>query len=146
MALSFAKQMSNWKNKTALRMELVFQESVQELAKEANTPRAKGGNIPVDTGFLINSLTAAVNSVPRGASKAPDGFAATDWDATPLIIAVNNAKIGDRVTIGYTANYAQYMEARYAFLRLAAQNWPGIVTKVTKRVDARTAKHAKAAG
>lgn len=138
--LSFGEQMKNWRNKTALRMELVFQESVQEIGREANEPRAKGGNMPVDTGFLINSLTSAINSVPSGPSVAPEGYRSTDWDATSFILTVNNAKIGDRVVIGYTANYAQYMEARYGFLRLAAQNWPQIVKRVTSRVDQRLAR------
>lgn len=140
MTLSFADQIKNWRNKTALRMELVFQESIQELGREANEPRAKGGNMPVDTGFLINSLSAAINSIPRGQSSAPDGYRNTDWDSLSFVLAVNNAKIGDRVVIGYTANYAPYMEARYGFMRLAAQNWPQIVKKVTQRVDRRIAQ------
>lgn len=144
MALSFGDQIRNWKNKTDTRVQLVFQESVQELGREANEPRAKGGNMPVDTGFLINSLTAAINSIPSGPSENVGGFNQQEWDATAFLLVVNGAEIGDRVTIGYTANYAPYMEARYGFLRLAAQNWPQIVKKVTKRVDQRIARRSNA--
>ena len=137
MTLSFGDQIKNWRNKTEQRMELVFQESVQEVAKTANKPRAKGGYMPVDTGFLINSLTAAINSIPSGRGKQPDGYNQQAWDATPVLLVVNKAKIGDRVTLGWTANYAIYMEARYGFMRLAAQQWPQIVKRVTRRVDKR---------
>ena len=136
MSLSFGAQMRNWRNKTEQRMELVFQESIQELGKEANTLDDKGGNMPFDTGFLVNSLVAAINSEPVGESE-PSGIIQSKWDNTAFILAVNKAKIGDRVTIGWTANYAIYMEARFGYMRLAAQNWPQIVKKVTRRVDAR---------
>lgn len=138
--LSFGDQIKNWRNKTEQRIELVFQESIQDLAKEANEPRAEGGNMPVITGFLRNSLAAAINSIPTGESTPPEGFISADWNPTEIVVVVNQAKIGDRVTLGYTANYAPYMEARYSFVRLAAQNWPQIVKRVTRRVDRRIAK------
>ena len=137
MALSFSKQVKNWQNATELRIELAFQESIQDLAREANTPRDKGGNVPVDTGFLINSLAAELNSIPVGPSEPPENYMNQQWDATPVLLVVNNAKIGDSVTLGYTANYAQKMELKYAFLRLAAQNWPQIVANVVKKIDKR---------
>lgn len=139
MSLSFGDQIKNWRNKTSLRMQLVFQESIQDLGKEANESRYKGGNMPVVTGFLTNSLSAALNAVPTGLSEPPPNYSQLNWDNTNFLLVVNQAEIGDRVTIGYTANYAPYMEARYGFLRLAAQNWPQIVKRVTKRVDARVA-------
>lgn len=152
MALSFGDQIKNWRNKTEQRMELVFQESIQELAKEINTPREKGGNMPVDTGFLINSITAAINSRPVGPSKKPKGYSQPVWDSAPFLLVVNSAKIGDKVTVGWTAEYAQRMEfgftgqdslgrnynqKGFGFVRLAVQNWPQIVKKVTRRVDKR---------
>lgn len=139
MSLSFSEQIKGWRNKTSLRMQLVFQESVQELVLQANEPRAKGGNMPIRTGFLVNSTSAAINSVPTGQSVAPDNYSQSSWDMTDFLLVVNAAEIGDRVTVGYTANYAQYMEARYAFLRLAAQNWPQIVKGVVKSTDERIA-------
>ena len=143
MSLSFSEQIKNWRNKTTQRMELVFQESIQELGKQANKPWFKGGNNRLDTGFMINSLAAAINEVPRGPSERPIGYSQKQWDNTAFLLVVNRAKIGDRVTIGYTANYAIYMEARYKFLRLAAQDWPQIVKRVTRRVDKRVSENAK---
>ena len=143
MSLSFSEQIKNWRNKTTQRMELVFQESIQELGKQANKQRSRGGNMPVDTSFLMNSLTAAINKVPSGQGEAPVGYAGETWDNTEFLLVTNRAKIGDRVTIGYVANYAIYMEARYKFLRLAAQDWPQIVKRVTRRVDKRVSENAK---
>ena len=143
MSLSFSEQIKNWRNKTTQRMELVFQESIQELGKQANKQRSRGGNMPVDTSFLMNSLTAAINDAPKGQGTAPAGYAGKRWDNTDFLLVTNRAKIGDRVTIGYTANYAIYMEARYKFLRLAAQDWPQIVKRVTRRVDKRVSENAQ---
>ena len=140
MALSFTKQVQNWKNATELRVTLVFQESVQDLAAEANTPRDKGGNMPVQTGFLINSLGAELNAIPVGQSSPPENYNNQQWNSAPVLLAINSAKLGDSITLGYTANYAQKMEMKYAFLRLAAQNWNQIVKNVVRKMDKRISR------
>lgn len=123
------------------RMLTVFRESAQDLIEESQVPRRKGGNMPVRFGFLRNSGQAALNNTPSGESVRPKNYTAgDDWDPNESLIIVNRAKIGDRIVFGWTANYAIYMEARYGFLRLAAQNWPAIVKRNAERLRQRTTR------
>ena len=123
----FSETVSKWVQRVELAQEAVVKEAAQELAEDVVSPRAKGGNMPVDTGFLRNSIAAAVNSIPSGESS--DVF-----DMQPVILAINKVKAGDRLVIGFTANYARYMEAKYFFVRHSAQNWPKFVTNATRKV------------
>ncbi len=131
----FANQINAWAKQATHRMEGVFKESVQELAGELAETIEKGGYMPVDTGFLRNSMAAAVNSIPRGPSVKPRGYRKEDFDMRPIVVAIVQARIGDSITLGFTANYAAAMEARYAFARNAAQNWDNIVKRANKKVQ-----------
>lgn len=125
----------DWRVKTEMVIRAVVQESLQSLVDEVQTPRAKGGRMPVDTGFLINSGHAALNSMPAGESVQPEGYRNTDYDAAPVLLVINRFQPGDRFVFGWTANYARSMEARYAFMRMAAQNWTQIVDRAAKTVE-----------
>lgn len=131
---TFAAQISAWVKKSNGRMEATFKQAAQDLSQEVIEPRGKGGNMPVDTSFLRNSLGVAVNSIPRGESIKPGGYSNTAFDNQPLVLAINQANLGDRLVFGFTANYAPYMEARYAFVRLATQRWPQIVKQASSKV------------
>jgi len=119
-----------WVRKTEARLDAVWKTAAQDIAREVQTPRAKGGKMPVDTGYLRNSFAADVNSTPAGNGNSP-------YSAGPISIVINRAKIGDRVVFGWNAQYSIYMEARYSFLRSAAQNWQQIVDKSAQKVRAR---------
>lgn len=123
-------------------MNAVFNQSVQSLIEDVQTPQAKGGNMPVDTGFLRNSGHAALNSIPSGESKQPKGYQNTDYDIEAELVVVNNAKLGDRVVFGWTALYAPFMEAKYAFMRLAAQNWDKTVKRNAQKLEQRFKQNA----
>jgi hypothetical protein len=120
--------------KSEARLDAVWKTAAQDLAREVQTPRAKGGHLPVDTSFLRNSFAAKNGGVPRGRSDKPADYTNKDYDFAPISIVLTRAKIGDRIVFGYTANYAVYMEARYSFVRLAAQNWTQIVNKAARKV------------
>lgn len=147
--LNFGQQVDAWTRKSRTLMEAVFQEATQDLIVAAQTPKGKGGNMPIRDGFLRNSGTAALNSVPSGPSRAPDGYKNVDWDASPMAVVVASAKIGDRIVFGWTAAYARRMEYGFSgkdslgrtynqtgngFMRLAAQRWPEIVRDAAQRV------------
>lgn len=122
------------------RMLTVFRASAQDMIEEAQESRGSGGNMPVQTSFLRNSGQAALNNTPSGESVRPKDYAGGTWNPNESLIIVNQAKIGDRIVFGWTANYAIYMEARYGFLRLAAQNWPAIVKRNAERLRQRTTR------
>ena len=117
-------------------MENVFKESAQRTIIEAQTPRAKGGNMRVDTGFLRNSGKAAINSIPSGES-VNSGVQQPDWNESVASLTINRAKVGDSIYFGWTANYAQARENKDGFVRLAAQNWQKTVNQVARDLKAR---------
>ena len=121
---------SQWAAQSQARLEAVFREAAQEIVKEVQTPRKKGGKMPVDTSFLRNSFAAEVNKIPSG-----DGDSA--YKKGPISIVINRAVIGDRVVFGWAASYAIYMESKYSFLRSAAQNWQQIVDRSAQKVKTR---------
>ena len=124
---SFTNQIDNWVRKSQTRMDAVFKQSAQDLAEAVQEPRAKGGRMPVDTGYLRNSFCADVNSVPTGNGDHR-------FSMQPIIVAIMRAQLGDRVVFGWSANYAVYMEARYAFVRSNAQRWNEIVRDAVAKV------------
>ena len=119
-----------WVSKSQARLEAVWKTEAQDIAKEIQTPRAKGGKMPVDTGFLRNSFAADVN-------KVPSGNGSTAYTSGPISIVINRAKIGDTVVFGFASQYSIYMEAKYFFVRSAAQNWQQIVDKAAQKVRTR---------
>lgn len=127
--MSFEQDISRWTNKAERRMDAAFKTAVQNLVEESQTPRARGGRMPVDTSFLRNSGQAALNSVPSG------GSSPSNMDSVPLVIS--RAQPGDRIVFGWTAQYARAMENRYAFMRSAAQNWNKIAFQAVKEAERR---------
>jgi len=121
---------NQWVAQSQARLEAVWKTAAQDIAREVQTPRAKGGRMPVDTGFLRNSFAADINKTPSGNGETP-------YTSGPISIVINRAKIGDRVVFGFAAQYSIYMEARYSFLRSAAQNWQQIVDKAAQKVKTR---------
>ena len=117
----FEKQVTKWARKSEARMEAVFKTAVQDMIEDAQTPRDKGGRMPIDTGFLRNSGSAAINSIPTGGGNTA--------------VVISRAKLGDAIYFGWTANYAQYMEAKYAFMRMATQRWGQFVKVAARRIE-----------
>lgn len=105
------------------RLERVFKASAQDVIAEAQTPVARGGRMPVDTGFLRNSMVAGLNG-----STALSG-------ADSYVLAIAGADLGDSIFAGWTANYARHVEygaqgrAGRFYMRGAAQQWQQIVDR-----------------
>jgi hypothetical protein len=112
----------------------VAKESLQDVIRDAQTPVGAGGQMPVDTGFLRNSLTVEV----RGSQVAEGG------DSFTLGIAQLN--LGDPISFAWTAQYA--IPRHYAvgvgqggglWRDAAAVKWSTIVEKNAKELKARRA-------
>ena len=121
---------AEWVAKSEARLDAVWKTAAQDIAREVQTPIAKSGRLPLDTGFLRNSFAASINSTPSG-----NGNSA--YSSGSVSIVINRAKIGDSVVFGWAANYSGKMEARYSFVGHAAQNWQQIVIKAAKKVKTR---------
>lgn len=131
---SFTAQVDDWVKETKARMEAVFKESTQRTVEIMQTPVAKGGNMPVDTGFLRNSLMGGLNS-PRSGNGVNSGVP-VDYDDTDIVLTIASADLEDTIYMTYSANYARYVEygangrPGRGFVRLAAQRWQSTVSQV----------------
>jgi hypothetical protein len=140
---SFAAQVSDWVRETKGAAREVYRESAQRVVETMQVPRAMGGNMRVDTGFLRASLVATTTGMLPPLQDKPDGVAAFAYDAGQINLVINGADITDTITVAYTANYARPREygARGQpgdrFVALAAQQWQRIVSEVATEAQAR---------
>lgn len=128
MTGSFTAQVRNWSEKAQRNTELVIKASAQEVFAIAQTPKSKGGNLPVKTGFLRNSLVAGLNG--STSLSGPDSY----------VLAVADMEMGDVIFAGWTAEYAlpqEYGTSKFPgnfFMRGAAQQWQAIVDRNASRL------------
>lgn len=140
---SFSAQVRGWVAEKKTRMVAVRNESAQRLIEIMQTPVAKGGNMPVKTGFLRASLKAAIGQANYTTAPNPGGDMAFSYDGGEIALVIRGAKINDTIEAVYTANYARV--ANYGgdkrparlFVNLAAQQWPQIVAQVAAEAEAR---------
>lgn len=128
--MSLKKQLEALAIKARLRTEAATKTAVQAVARDMNTPIAEGGRMPVDTGFLRNSIGAAAGSLPSGPSSPKD-----DAQGNPeaVAVALTQWNLDEPFYIGYSAEYARIQEARNGFIEGAAQNWPDYFDAALKR-------------
>ena len=129
--MTFARDVSEFKEKSRKRSLAIFRESAQRLAHQANRSRFDGGRMPVATGFLRNSMAGSTSGVPSGPTKGQPGQLYTAPVGQPVEVAILSAQLGGSVWMGWTAMYVPFMEERYGFFRAGSQNWQNIVNEVT---------------
>lgn len=107
---------------TKERMLAVAKQSMQDVIREAQTTVAQGGNMPVDSGALRNSLVVELRGAQVGEG------------ADSYILGLSALELGDPFQVAWTAEYA--ISRHYAvgvgqggglWRDLAAQKWQGIV-------------------
>ena len=109
------------------RLDAVVKQSAHDVAQIAQTPVAKGGRMPVDTGFLRNSF----------ASSLMGGTALTGPDS--YVMVAGAMKAGDVASFGWTAEYAAHVE--YGTSRMqgrhymagAVDQWQAVVRAAVAR-------------
>lgn len=147
---SFTAEVDEWVRQTQQRMDGVLRESSKRVINEMQTPRGKGGNMPVDTGFLRNSLQVST-SAPIPANQANPYSApgsAPEWGATQVTATISGLEIGTTLYATYGAAYAAPVEygsrgkAGAAFVRTAAAKWPQIVNQVAAELRTRVSRRS----
>lgn len=129
--MSFEKQVKAWAAKAEGRADIVARTAAQDMAEAANTPRDQGGRTPVDTGFLRNSIAAAIGSAPTAPSKQG---ADTHGNPDEVSLVINRWEpTRQTLYIGWGAEYAGRMEAMYGFRDAAVQNWPQYLTQAAQK-------------
>ena len=126
---SFAN-LDAWARKVQKRTDAIVKTSAQEVVSIAQTPRAKGGRMPVDTGFLRNSLQSSLQG--STGLTGPDSY----------VMIAASMEAGSRARFGWTAEYAAAVNngargrAGAHFVEGAADQWPQIVAKAVARAKA----------
>jgi hypothetical protein len=138
---TFTAQVDEWARKSEARMIAVVRDAAQKTVDMMQKPTAKGGNMPVDTGFLRNSLQAGINAPKVGPSVNPGNpVAQNDGD---IVLAIQGVEPGDTLYLTYSANYARFVEygangrPGRGFVRLATQKWKRTVA--ASAIEARRA-------
>src|SRR5690242_4159391 len=101
---SFKATIDNWVKQTPERILAVFKQSTQEVASRA------ANAVPVDTGFARASVRASLSAMPAADQEKPKGGVAFPFDFSEVTLTIANAKLTDAIYIGWTANYAIYLE------------------------------------
>lgn len=99
---SFAASVAAFRDKTKQQMRDVFAESVQDVVEIAQTPKSKGGRLPVVTGNLRNNLASGLNG--SFGSAAPDSY----------VVTLSGLELGDIAQFAWTAPYARRMELGFS--------------------------------
>lgn len=125
----FIADVSRFADKTADQMLRVARQSIQDTVRDAQRTVADGGNMPVDTGFLRNSLVTEV----RGQQVAEGGDS--------YVLGLSSLQLGDPFQVAWTAEYSV---ARHYLVGVgqggglwrdkAAQNWSRYVADNARRV------------
>jgi hypothetical protein len=128
MAGSFAADLQRFGAKVQRRALDVARESIQDVIDDAQTPKDKGGRMPVRTGFLRNSLASGLN----GSFGPPD--------ENSYILTIGQLDLGDVARFAWTAEYAIFQElgtsafAGNHFVGVAAAKWPQFVEANARRI------------
>ncbi len=136
--LNFAGQVDEWTKETADRLDRVWKASTQELASVANN------GVPIDTGFARASFRASNEAMPLiNPSATNKGRAAVSQDFGEITTTIASAKLGGTIYLGWTAAYINVLEyghskqAPQGFARLAAAQWPSLVSQVVAEAKSR---------
>lgn len=140
----FAAQIEDWAKDSEILLQGIFRESAQRVTNAMTLARGLGGNLPVDTGYLRASIQASktapppINPTSKGNEGQPYAF-----NAGPINMVIEGAKLGETVFITATASYSAHVnygtskQPAALFVEQAAQQWPQIVTQVQNELKGR---------
>jgi len=140
--VTFGATVSDWAAAADRRQVAIFKESTQRM------DTLMQARIPVDTGFARASIRASTEAMPPIEATAAKPKAEKDsfqYDPMAISLVIASAKPGQRIFVGWTANYVQFLELGHSkqaptgFIRVSALEWPRIVATVTQELKARNA-------
>lgn len=134
MAKTFGAQVHQIIRRNSALMTMVAQESTQRLIHIVQTPKGKGGKLPLDTGFLRASGRTSYTGMPTGPVRGRDreeGEAGEIYSA-PAAVTLAGFKLGTAVFFGWTAIYARRQNLYSGFLDSGIRQWQKIVDGVVR--------------
>jgi hypothetical protein len=133
----FGQQVAAHVAKYKRRLRATARTAVQDTVEMAQLPRAKGGRLRVDTGFLRASIQAGLGQMPSGptTNEGNETYAEGQQVAgEPVSVTLLRWNMQDTLFVGWTANYARAREAQDGFLRGAVELWDQTVDAAAKKV------------
>ena len=133
----FGRAVLGFTNKVYKTREEIFKRSFLRLADEMQA------SCPRDTHFLLSSLEAATNKTPAMTRKNPNPNAPPgtfSWDRSQVVGVVESAQAGQKLYLGYTAEYAGVVHDGHGnvepkpWVTLVTQRWKSIVDDVAREV------------
>jgi len=131
--VGFKSDIVQWVSKVGNRLEQVPIVSSKILLHDVRIPVKEGGNMPVLTGNLRNSVEVSFTGA-RAADKILDPKNPLIDPTSRLHVKLENARIGQTISIFFRAIYGPRMELKYAFVRLSGQRWSQLVDQAVARV------------
>lgn len=134
-ARTFSDAVAKFAQREIRKAEYIRKKSIQETIEFMQKPVGAGGNMPVDTGFLRNSLKVALNTRPTGLKGKPKKYKGKK--EAPFAMTVAKSTASDVVYAVYLAEYAVHQEygsqgrPGRRFVALARLEWPKIVRRNT---------------
>lgn len=134
--------MGKWVRSSEARLTAVFRESTKLVVRQAQVGEP---HIPVDTGFARSSIRASLSEMPPidpSAKGSPDR--SYPYDQGEVLLVINQAQAGQTIYVGWTAAYVAQLEKGHSqqapegFVRLAAMQWPQIVSATVQRLKSRS--------
>jgi hypothetical protein len=126
---TYAASVKGWNEKAKRNTRSIMRTAIQDLIEDAQLPVAQGGNMPVDTGNLRNTLASGLNG----------SFGLEGSDSYSLTI--NGMELGDVANFRWTAQYARirhykpesFGQGGGMWRDKAAVKWPQFVEIAAKR-------------
>lgn len=136
---SFADQVKEHIEKAQSDLRATLRTAVQDTISMAQQPVGDGGRMPIKTGFLRASIQAALWGAPAGPSSNPSRVDVTGTqqlagEPVSVVLLRWDPSKGTPLVVGWTANYARNMEAKYGFLRNAVGQWDVTVRLAAAKV------------
>lgn len=140
---NFSDKISKFAELTEEKMSAVVKDAIQEVVIDAQTPKAKGGSMPVDTGFLRNSGVYSLNQIPKGETTGRERREgevgvlpeyANPQTGEELNIVLAKMKLKDVFYFGWTALYARKQEVYNGFVLKAVKKWKDFVEAAVRRL------------
>lgn len=146
---NFAAAIEGWVGARKEQVEFVLHESTKEVVEQmqrigpsSSYPQGEGGAMPVDTGWLRDSIEVSHSQMPQ---INPESFPPEDagpksipYDKGRVDAAIEAAKLGGVIYIGYTAAYAGIQDAYRNFVAFAGIQWMRIVERKVQQSKAQS--------
>lgn len=128
--MSFRSDIIIWVSKVGNRLDYVARESARSVYNDVRLPISRGGNMPVVSGNLRNSIQASnigliyASYIPKHGEKLAD-------PTSQVNSVIDNSNAGDKIFLAFTVAYAVYVNRRRAFVQLTAMKWESFVRTKT---------------